>query len=160
TQTPTTTTPGTGGTVTAPVTGGTTSTNTGRSTGPTQVTPPPPFNMNTISRGFTTADFYLAVPTAIVNFLESDSHTKVLAKPQLRGAEGGKISLKLGQSVPIISTSYTPIATGGSAVNPLSSYTYRDVGVNIEMTPTVTLEGDIRMDLTLDDSQVGAPTNI
>src|SRR5207237_8669502 len=129
-------------------------------TGPTQVTPPPPFNMNTISRGFTTSDFYLAVPTAIVRFLESDSHTKVLAKPQLRGAEGAKLTLNLGQSVPIISTSYTPIATGGAGVNPLSSYQYRDVGVNVDMTPTVTLDGDIRLDITLDNSQVGAPTDV
>jgi len=53
----------------------------------------------------------------------------VIAKPQLRGAEGGKLSLRLGQQIPIISTSYTPIATGGAGVNPLSSYQYKDVGV-------------------------------
>jgi general secretion pathway protein D len=124
------------------------------------VVSPPIFNLNTISRGVSTADFYLAVPTAIVRFLESDSHTKVLAKPQLRGAEGAKLVLNLGQSVPVISTSYTPIATGGAGVNPLSSYQYRDVGINIEMTPTVTLEGDIRLDLTLDDSQLGQDKSI
>ena len=32
-----------------------------------------------------------------------------------------------------------PIAGGGAGVNPLSSYQYKDVGVNIDMTPTVTL---------------------
>ena len=32
-----------------------------------------PFNLNTISQGVSTADFYLAVPTAIVRFLETDS---------------------------------------------------------------------------------------
>jgi general secretion pathway protein D len=155
------TTGSTGGGVT-PITGGggTSSTNSGRSTTPDQVVSPPIFNLNTISRGVSTADFYLAVPTAIVRFLESDSHTKVLAKPQLRGAEGAKLVLNLGQSVPVISTSYTPIATGGAGVNPLSSYQYRDVGINIEMTPTVTLEGDIRLDLTLDDSQLGQDKSI
>jgi general secretion pathway protein D len=89
------------------------------------------------------------VPTAIVRFLESDTRNKVIAKPQLRGAEGGKLSLKLGDQIPIISTSYTPIATGGAGVNPLSSYQYKDIGVLVDMTPTVTLEGDIRLDLTL-----------
>jgi general secretion pathway protein D len=134
--------------------------NTGRSTSPTQVASPPAFNLNTISRGFTTADFYLAVPTAIVRFLESDNRTKVVAKPQLRGAEGMKLSLNLGQRIPVISTSYTPIATGGAGVNPLSSYQYQDVGVNLDMTPTVTLEGDIRLDITIDDSQVGADKTV
>jgi general secretion pathway protein D len=144
--------PGVGGTTPA----ATATTNTGTSTPPSGVRSPAPFNLNTISRGISTADFYLAVPTAIVNFLETDSHTKVIAKPQLRGAEGGKISLKLGQQIPVVSTSYTPIATGGAGVNPLSSYQYKDVGVNIDMTPRVTLDGDIILDLTLDDSALGA----
>ena len=58
------------------------------STPPGGVTSPPPFNLNTITRGVSTADFYLAVPTAIVRFLETDTHTKVVAKPQLRGRGG------------------------------------------------------------------------
>ena len=33
-------------------------------------TNPPPFNLNTISQGVSTADFYLSVPAAIVRFLE------------------------------------------------------------------------------------------
>jgi general secretion pathway protein D len=137
-----TTTPATG-------TGGTATTTPTGSTPPSGVKSPPPFNLNTISRGVSTADFYLAVPTAIVRFLESDTRTKVIAKPQLRGAEGTKLTLKLGDKVPVISTSYTPIATGGAGVNPLSSYQYQDVGVSVEMTPVVTLEGDIRLDLTV-----------
>jgi general secretion pathway protein D len=146
----TTTTPGTGtggGTGTTPTT-----TAGGTSTTPSGVKPPPPFNLNTISRGVSTADFYLAVPAAFVKFLESDQKNKVIAKPQLRGAEGTKLSLKLGDQIPIISTSYTPIATGGAGVNPLSSYQYKDVGVTVDMTPTVTLEGDIRLDLTVINS--------
>jgi len=134
---------------------GTTSTTAGTSTGPAGLKSPPPFNLNTISRGVSTADFYLAVPTAIVRFLESDSQTKLVAKPQLRGAEGTKLSLQLGDQIPVISTSYTPIAGGGAAVNPLSSYQYKDVGVNIDMTPRVTLEGDIVLDLVVDNSSVG-----
>ncbi|PYR28839.1 MAG: hypothetical protein DMF98_01745 [Acidobacteria bacterium] len=140
----------------AATTGGTTTTTTtGSSTAPSGVRSPAPFNLNTISRGVNTADFYLAVPTAIVRFLESDSRTRVVAKPQLRGAEGTKISLNLGSEIPVVSTSYTPIATGGAGVNPLSSYQYRPVGVNIDMTPRVSLEGDVILDLTLDDSALG-----
>ena len=133
---------------------------TGGSTPPGGLVAPPAFNLNLLTRGVSTADFYLAVPTAIVRFLESDTRTRIIAKPQLRGAEGAKLTLKLGQQIPIISTSYTPIATGGAGVNPLSSYQYKDVGVNIDMTPTVTLEGDIRLDLTLDSSSRGADVSI
>ncbi|HEY2152418.1 MAG TPA: tetratricopeptide repeat protein [Vicinamibacterales bacterium] len=136
--------------------GTTTGTTGATGTAPSTVKSPPTFNLNTISRGVSTSDFYLAVPAAIVHFLESDTHTKIIAKPQLRGAEGAKLTLKLGQQIPIISTSYTPIATGGAGVNPLSSYQYKDVGVNIDMTPTVTLEGEIRLDVTVDSSSRGS----
>ena len=155
-----TTTATTGATGATGTTGGTTSSASGRSTAPGALVSPPAFNLNTISRGITTADFYLAVPTAIVRFLESDSHTKIIAKPQLRIAEGTKQSLNLGSRIPVISTSYTPIATGGAGVNPLSSYQYQDVGVNIDITPTVTLEGDIRLDLVIDDSALGADKSV
>ena len=119
------------------------------------------FNLNTISQGVSTSDFYLAVPTAIVRFLETDTNTKLVAKPQLRGAEGSKLLLNLGDRIPVISTSYTPLATGGAGVNPLSSYTYQDIGVNIDMTPVrVTLDGDIILDLTLDNSSLGPNVSV
>ena len=148
---------------TTPAAGGgttTTASASGRSTPPSGVTSPPPFNLNTISRGVTTADFYTAVPTAIVKFLESDTNTKLVAKPQLRGAEGTKLTLKVGDQIPIISTSYLPIAGGGAGVNPLSSYQYKDVGVNIDMTPRVTLEGDILLDVTIINNSRGSDVNI
>ena len=73
----------------------TAATTSGQSTTPSGITSPPPFNLNTISRGLSAADFYFAVPTFIVRFLESDTNTKLVAKPQLRGAEGSKLTLKL-----------------------------------------------------------------
>lgn len=113
------------------------------------------FNLNTVSQGVSTADFYLSVPAAIVRFLESDSRTKVLAKPQLRGAEGQKVSLNLGEEVPIPSTTFLPIASGGATTNPLTSFVYRSIGINVEMTPRVTYEGEIILDLTLENSARG-----
>jgi general secretion pathway protein D len=110
------------------------------------------FNLNTISRGISTADFYLTVPTAVVKFLEADSNTKVLAKPQLRGAEGQKVTLNLGEEIPVVSTSFTPLAAGGSNVNPLASYSYRTVGVIVDMTPRVTYGGEVVLDLSLESS--------
>jgi Flp pilus assembly secretin CpaC len=120
----------------------------------------PPFNLNTISSGISTADFYLTVPQAIIRFLESDSNTKVLAKPQLRGAEGQKVTLNLGEEVPVPSTTFTPLATGGAAANPLTSYGYRAIGIIVDMTPRVTYTGEIILDLTLENSARGQDTNI
>jgi general secretion pathway protein D len=119
-----------------------------------------PFNLNTVSQGVSTADFYLAVPSAVVHFLESDSQTKVLAKPNLRGSEGQKLSLNLGEEVPVPTTTFTPLAGGGSNVNPLTSFGYRPIGVIVDMTPRVTYEGDIILEITVENSARGQDSNI
>lgn len=113
------------------------------------------FNANTVSRGVSTSDFYLSVPSAVVRFLESDSETRTIAKPQLRGAEGQKLTLNLGEEVPVPSTSFAPLAAGGPGVSPLTSFNYRAVGVILEMTPRVTYEGDVIIELTLESSSLG-----
>jgi general secretion pathway protein D len=114
-----------------------------------------PFNLNTITRGISTADFYLSVPSAVVHFLEGDTQTRQIAKPQLRGAEGQKITLNLGREVPVPSTVFTPVAQGGASFNPLTSFNYRTVGVIIEMTPRVTFENEIILDLLVESSSLG-----
>jgi len=139
------TTPGTGG--------GTGTTTTGAITTPT-------FNANSITRGVSLQDFYLSVPSAVVRFLESDSETKLIAKPQLRGAEGEKLTLNLGDEIPVPATVFTPFAQGGANVNPLTSFNYRPVGVNVEMTPRVTFEGEIILDLSVESSTLGRDVNI
>jgi type II secretory pathway component GspD/PulD (secretin) len=120
----------------------------------------PPFNLNTITRGISTADFYLSVPSAVIKFLESDSQTRLIAKPQLRGAEGQEITLNLGDEVPVPATVFTPVAQGGANFNPLTSFNYRPVGVNIQVTPRVTFEGDVILDLLVESSTLGQDINV
>jgi general secretion pathway protein D len=118
------------------------------------------FNLNTISRGISTADFYASVPSAIMHFLESDSETKVIAKPQLRGTEGEKLTLNLGEDIPVPSTTFSPMAAGGTAFQPMTSFQYRPVGVIVEIEPRVTYEGDIRMKLSVESSARSGDVNI
>ena len=113
------------------------------------------FNLNTISRGMSVADFYTAVPAAVVNFLQQDTDTRLIAQPQLRGQEGVELSLNLGQEVPVPSTAFTPLAAGGASFNPLTSYTYRPIGVIINMTPRVTYENEIILELEVENSTLG-----
>ena len=127
---------------------------------PSGVGSPAPFNLNTISRGVSTADFYLGVPAAVVRFLETDSHTKLVAKPQLRGQEGATMTLELGEDIPVPATAFTAIAAGGAAVNPLTSFNYRAVGINVTMTPRVTYENEIILDLSVENSTLGANIDV
>ena len=121
---------------------------------------PPPFNLNTISQGVSTADFYLTVPTAVLRFLETDSQTKLIAKPQLRGAEGSKLTLNLGDDIPVVQTVFGAAVAGGFANIPQSSFTYRTVGIIVEMTPRVTYEGDIRLEMSVESSALGPSISV
>ena len=46
-------------------------------------------------------------------------------------------------------TTFSPIATGGIAQQPITSYTYRNIGVNIEITPRTHLDNDVTLALKL-----------
>ena len=132
----------------APSTSGTASTSTGQ------------FNLNTLMHGINTSDFYASVPQAVVKFLESDSQTKLIAKPSLRGAEGKKLTANLGDEIPVPSTTFQPLVSGGAGINPFTSFTYKDVGVYVEVTPRVTLEGDFILDLVVESSTKGTDVNV
>jgi general secretion pathway protein D len=118
------------------------------------------FNLNTVVHGINTADFYLQVPSATIKFLESDSQTKLIAKPSLRGQEGTKLTANLGDEIPVPSTTFSPLVTGGTAFNPMTSFSYRSVGVNLEVTPRVTYDGDIILDLMVESSTKAADVNV
>ena len=100
------------------------------------------------------------MPTAAVRFLENDTQTKQIAKPQLRGAEGQEMTLNLGEEIPVISTVFGAAVSGGFASIPQSSFNYRPVGVNIAMTPRVTYEGEVILDLTVESSTLGATISV
>jgi type II secretory pathway component GspD/PulD (secretin) len=121
---------------------------------------PPPFNLNTITQGVSTADFYLGVPTAVLRFLEQDSTSRLLAKPQLRGQEGQKLTLNLGEEIPVVSTVFGAAVSGGFASIPQSSFNYRPVGINMEVTPRVTYDGEIILELIIENSALGPSIDV
>ena len=53
---------------------------------------------------------------------------------------------------------FTPLAQGGANTNPLTSFSYKDVGVNVQMTAVrVTVEGDLILDIAIENSTLGEP---
>src|SRR6185503_4467974 len=52
-------------------------------------------------------------------------------------------------------TVFTPIAQGGVAQQPVTSFEYKNVGVNIDITPRVHHDGDVTLGLKLEISSLG-----
>src|SRR5688572_16765992 len=121
---------------------------------------PPPISAGSFS-GASRNDTYVSIPTAVIRLLESDQRTRLLAKPQLRGREGAALTLNLGDDIPVPTTSFLPIATGGVPTQPQVSFQYRPVGVNLSMTPRVTFQDEIVLDpITIDKSSLGGNIEI
>jgi general secretion pathway protein D len=101
------------------------------------------------------ANYQVTMPTAFLNFLESDQDTKIIAQPRLRGVEGEEMSYLVGDKIPIPRTSFTPFAAGGVPSQPLTSFEYEDVGIDIKITPRIHYEGEITLEVEMNVKSVG-----
>lgn len=105
-------------------------------------------------------NFAVTVGSATLNLLLTDSNTKVLQSPRIRATDDQKATMKIGSRIPIATGSYqTGAATAvvSSLVN--TQFQYQDVGVNIEMTPTVHFDRDVTLKVKIEvTSQSGSVT--
>jgi general secretion pathway protein D len=70
-----------------------------------------------------------AVPALYYRLLKSDTNTRVLANPHIRASAGLAAQARFGERVPVPVTTFSPIATGGVAQQPITSYNYENIGV-------------------------------
>ncbi|MHB8676157.1 MAG: cohesin domain-containing protein [Candidatus Acidiferrales bacterium] len=140
-------------------------TTTSGSTG-TTTTSVPEVTLNNLKH-LSTADYSLALPGATLNALLTDSTTRIIQDPTLRMTDGSTAKLAIGDQVPIATGSFQAgvgvgVSGGAGLVNPLvnTQFTYRDVGVNISVTPRIHPDGDVSMKLSIDVSSVTGESNI
>jgi general secretion pathway protein D len=99
-------------------------------------------------RSLTQSDVLLAnLPTLYYRLLKSDTNTRTLANPQLRASDGTTALARFGDRVPLPSTTFAPIATGGLPQQPITSYNYENIGVNIDITPRLHYDGNVSLTL-------------
>jgi general secretion pathway protein D len=99
-------------------------------------------------RNLTASDVLLTnLPSLFYRLLKSDSNTRTLANPQLRTTDGVQATARFGEQVPVPVTTFTPIATGGTPQQPIVSYNYQNIGVNIDITPRTHHDDDVSLAL-------------
>jgi len=101
-------------------------------------------------KNLSTADIIATgLPTLYYRLLKSDSSTRTLANPQLRTTDGVAAKARFGEQVPVPVTTFAPIATGGVAQQPVTSFNYQNIGVNIDITPRTHHDDDVSLQLNV-----------
>lgn len=100
-------------------------------------------------------NFQITLPSSILQILEQDADTKIISQPRLRGIEGEKIEFIVGDKIPIPRTTFTPIAAGGIAQQPVTSFEYMDVGIDVKITPKIHFEKEITLELEIKLKSLG-----
>jgi general secretion pathway protein D len=96
-----------------------------------------------------TGSIGVSIPDVSVNFNSQDSDANVLASPRLRVKNGEKGKIMVGDKVPIITTT-----TSGSSLA-YQSVTYQDVGLRLNVEPTIYADDDVAINVELEVSSLG-----
>ena len=104
-------------------------------------------------------DFAITVGSATLNVLLTDNNTQILQDPRIRATDGQKATLTIGSKIPIATGSYpAPGITATAAIGyAQTQFQYIDVGVKIEMTPTVHYDDDVTLKVHVEVSSESGP---
>ena len=106
-------------------------------------------------RNLTAADVLMSgIPGVYYRLLKNDISTRTMANPQLRTSEGIAAQARFGERIPVPVTTFAPLAGGGINQQPIVSYVYENIGVNIDITPRTHHDDDVSLALKISLSSV------
>jgi len=104
----------------------------------------------------------IGMPTSSLSLLQSKGKSRLLANTQVHALDGENNQTVVGRSVPIrigsVYPAYPSSTTGatGATTGTVDNIQYRDVGLVIDVTPTITNEGYVQVKMKLESSNVEA----
>ena len=99
-------------------------------------------------------NFAVTLSGGTVNALLNDVDTRVLQNPRIRATDGQRATIKIGQKIPVATGSYNAgVSTGVASIGVQTQFTYLDVGVSMDITPTVHLDQQVSLKTKIEVSQ-------
>jgi general secretion pathway protein D len=97
---------------------------------------------------------------AVLTAVEQDTNSRVLSKPFNMTLDNGSSELLVGQQIPIT----TGEALGADNSNPFRTVTRQDVGIKLNVTPRISADDTVRLDIfqevsSISESQVVGSTD-
>jgi len=87
-----------------------------------------------------------------VDLKKEAGETNVLASPRIRARNREKAKILIGDRVPVITNTVTPTTTGASVVT--GNVQYVDVGLKLEVEPSIHLDNDVAIKVNLEVSTI------
>lgn len=95
-----------------------------------------------IGQGITVGNVVFPNLGAMIEAYKSDSDVNILSTPQILTTDNQEAEIKVGENVPYIVRQET-----SQTDRDYSSYEYRDVGVTLKITPQISQDGLVRLDV-------------
>tara|TARA_A100001015_G_scaffold239715_1_gene273109 strand:+ start:8410 stop:10458 length:2049 start_codon:yes stop_codon:yes gene_type:complete len=83
----------------------------------------------------------------ILELAESDSDIKILSTPSIVVSHNEEGVINVSESRPIITGSSSNLTTSSTTTNVRSSIEYRDIGIQLEVTPLIGADGSVQMEI-------------
>jgi len=101
----------------------------------------------------------------VIHALASTSNSKVLSTPVVQTMDNQEADILVGESVPVpVSTQSSLVTTSGTLENNgvglQSNIEYKDVAIELTVTPRINPDGYVRMDIEQKVNDLGANVNI
>jgi len=114
---------------------------------------PPGFSMGMVGAGIKIGDVTFPSIGAVVQAYKTDSDVSILSTPQIMTLDNEEAEINVGSNVPYV-TRQDQTNAGTTGATNYSSYEYRDVGVNLKVTPNINEENFIRLKINQEVTKV------
>ena len=121
---------------------------------PTSLSLSTPGNIATVSdlKRLRVGGLLVSPLSANINFKLQDTDANLLASPRIRARNKEKARILIGDRVPTITNSVTPVASGTGVVT--GSVQYQDVGLKLEFEPQVYSDEEVGIKINLEVSTI------
>ena len=102
-------------------------------------------------RNLSKDNIFVTLPSLVVNLIKQDSDAQTLANPRVRVLNNKQAKFHIGDKIPVQTSTIASTVAGQIT----SNFEYKDVGIKLNIEPTVHLNNTVTMKLGLEISTLG-----
>ncbi len=113
---------------------------------------PPGFSVGVFGEAITVGGIVFPTIAAVINAYKKDTDAHILSTPQILTTDNETAKITVGKNVPYL----TKASSGDTNY---SNYEYKDVGISLEITPQISKDRQIRLEIALETTKLESTTD-